>query len=93
MNCPKCGRSSYEFEGASKVIETRSDRRGGIRRRRICPACDWRFTTYEIHQHDLVGDPEYQKEVVKTFKEELSKTINKSRESILFAIDQIFLDL
>ena len=88
MNCPKCGRSSYEFDGASKVIETRSDGRGGIRRRRICPACDWRFTTYEIHQHDLVGD-----EVVKTFKEELSKTINKSRESILFAIDQIFLDL
>ncbi len=93
MNCPKCGKSSFDFEGAKKVMETRSDMRGGVRRRRICPACDWRFTTYEIHQHDLVGDPEYQKEVVKTFKEELSKTINKSRESILFAIDQIFLDL
>ena len=93
MDCPKCGKSSFDFEGAKKVMETRSDRRGGVRRRRICPACDWRFTTYEIHQHDLVGDPEYQKEVVKTYKEELSKTLNKSRESILFAIDQIFLDL
>ena len=93
MNCPKCGKSSFEFEGASKVLETRSDKRGGIRRRRICPACAWRFTTYEIHQHHLVDDPECKKEVMATYKDELSKTVNKSRESILFAFDQIFLDL
>ena len=93
MNCPKCGKSSFDFEGAKKVMETRSDRRGGVRRRRICPACDWRFTTYEIHQQHLVDDPECKKEVMATYKEELSKTVNKSRESILFAFDQIFLDL
>ena len=48
---------------------------------------------FEIHQHNLVSDPECKKEVMSTYKEELSKTINKSRESILFALDQIFLDL
>jgi|TARA_R100001082_G_scaffold2273_1_gene2027 transcriptional regulator NrdR family protein len=93
MDCPKCGKSSFNYEKARKVIETRSDQKGGIRRRRICPACEYRFTTYEIHQHNLITDPECRKEMILDYKEELSKTINKSRETILFALDQIFLDL
>tara|TARA_B100000700_G_scaffold71567_2_gene79682 strand:+ start:363 stop:644 length:282 start_codon:yes stop_codon:yes gene_type:complete len=93
MDCPKCGKSSFNYEKARKVIETRSDKKGGIRRRRICPVCEYRFTTYEIHQHNLITDPECRKEMILDYKEELSKTINKSRETILFALDQIFLDL
>tara|TARA_B100000287_G_scaffold145274_1_gene137115 strand:- start:201 stop:482 length:282 start_codon:yes stop_codon:yes gene_type:complete len=93
MDCPKCGKSSFDYEGAKKVIESRSDKKGSVRRRRECPACNHRFTTYEIHQHNLMTDPECRKEMISDYKEELSKTINKSRETILFAIDQIFLDL
>ena len=93
MDCPKCGKSSFDYEGAKKVIESRSDQKGGVRRRRECPACNYRFTTYEIHQHNLVADPECRKEMISDFKEEITKTVNKSRETILFALDQIFLDL
>ena len=70
MNCPKCGKSSFEFEGASKVLETRSDKRGGIRRRRICPACAWRFTTYEVHSSNLLDDDK-----IKKHKERLMKSL------------------
>ena len=93
MDCPKCGKSSFDYEGAKKIIESRSDKKGGVRRRRECPACHFRFTTYEIHQHNLMTDPECRKEMISDYKEELSKTIHKSRQSILFALDQIFLDL
>ncbi len=41
MKCPYCG-----FE-RSRVIDTTHDARGGIRRRRECPECGQRFSSYE----------------------------------------------
>jgi transcriptional repressor NrdR len=42
MKCPKCGHQE------DKVVDTRTVRNGDvIRRRRVCLACDHRFTTYE----------------------------------------------
>lgn len=42
MRCPFCGHSD------TQVVETReSDEGDTIRRRRKCPACDMRFTTFE----------------------------------------------
>lgn len=43
MNCPYCGHTD------SRVIDSREVSEG-IRRRRECPACKKRFTTYERHQ-------------------------------------------
>lgn len=49
MRCPKC---NYED---SRVIETRSVENGGvIRRRRECPDCGNRFTTYERVERNKV---------------------------------------
>ena len=41
MRCPFCGHSD------TQVAETRGSDEGVVRRRRRCPACDKRFTTYE----------------------------------------------
>jgi transcriptional repressor NrdR len=42
MRCPKCGAPE------TRVIETRNAEEGKVvRRRRECPVCDVRFTTYE----------------------------------------------
>ena len=42
MRCPKCGKDS------DKVIETRMSKdAASVRRRRMCLACSYRFTTYE----------------------------------------------
>mgnify|MGYP001320270297 CR=1 FL=1 len=42
MRCPKCSHKE------DKVIDSRSARNGDvIRRRRMCEACGYRFTTYE----------------------------------------------
>ncbi len=42
MKCPYCG-----AVGASRVIDTSHDARGGIRRRRECGQCGERFSSYE----------------------------------------------
>ncbi len=43
MKCPRCGAVD------SKVIDSRStDDFASIRRRRSCPTCGYRFTTYEV---------------------------------------------
>ncbi len=42
MKCPYCG-----AVGASRVVDTSHDSRGGIRRRRECLKCGERFSTYE----------------------------------------------
>ena len=42
MNCPKCNSSDIS------VLEKRNPKKGIIRRRRMCKACRFRFTTYEI---------------------------------------------
>ena len=41
MKCPYCNNEK------TRVIDTSHDSRGGIRRRRVCTACDQRFSTYE----------------------------------------------
>lgn len=41
MFCPSCQ------EEQTRVIDTSHDLRGSTRRRRICPVCGYRFTTYE----------------------------------------------
>ncbi len=42
MRCPKCGKD------CDKVIETRVSKDAvSVRRRRLCQACSYRFTTYE----------------------------------------------
>jgi len=49
MRCPKCGNRD------DKVIDSRQSRdSSSIRRRRVCLACSYRFTTYEeIERSDL----------------------------------------
>ena len=42
MKCPFCG------DEESKVVDSRHNDDGGIRRRRECLACQRRFTTYEV---------------------------------------------
>ena len=39
--CPKCG-------GGTKVINTRVDKEGHIRRRHKCLECDYRYNTVEV---------------------------------------------
>ncbi len=41
MKCPYCGKDK------TRVIDTTADSRGGIRRRRECPQCKQRFSSYE----------------------------------------------
>jgi transcriptional repressor NrdR len=41
MRCPQCGHS------ITRVIDTTHDSHGGIRRRRECEKCTYRFSTYE----------------------------------------------
>lgn len=41
MKCPYCGQEK------TRVIDTEHDGRGGIRRRRVCQACEQRFSTHE----------------------------------------------
>lgn len=41
VRCPYCGHEK------TRVIDTSHDSRGGIRRRRVCTACEQRFSTYE----------------------------------------------
>ena len=91
MDCPKCGKSSFDFGkiGFTKVRETRSVGRGGIRRRRCCLECGHLYTTYEVHAFNLVEDMESKE----AYKKQITETIEKSRQSILFALDKIFLDL
>ncbi|GAB4442216.1 MAG: transcriptional regulator NrdR [Anaerolineae bacterium] len=46
MKCPFCGFIATG-ETRHRVLDTTPDTRGGIRRRRECPNCARRFTTYE----------------------------------------------
>ncbi len=41
MKCPYCGSEK------TRVIDTTADMKGGIRRRRQCPECKQRFSSYE----------------------------------------------
>lgn len=49
MKCPSCQ------EGDTSVIDSRKDEAMGIRRRRKCPTCALRFTTYELTKEQIDG--------------------------------------
>ena len=80
MNCPKCdSRSTY-------VIETRPDINGENRRRRRCESCKWRFTTYEIHKHNVLNDHEIEKN-----KEELVNSLANAEKLLELIKKAVFL--
>jgi transcriptional regulator NrdR family protein len=64
MKCPKCKKSSSGIPWTRKnnakatshteVIESREKEDGNIRRRRQCPFCFERYTTYEVTKEYLV---------------------------------------
>lgn len=51
--CPECGKRT-------SIVDARQaqDDKGQIRfrRRRVCPGCDHRFTTFEVSTDDIVPD-------------------------------------
>ena len=49
LNCPICG-------GKTTVVDCRdsASNNKAIRRRRLCPTCDYRFTTIEIKTEEFV---------------------------------------
>ena len=47
MKCPNCA----EFR--TRVIDSRTLEEGTIRRRRVCVACRFRFTTYELYRPEV----------------------------------------
>lgn len=51
MNCPKCQAANCS------VIDSRPSEQdiAAIRRRRVCAACGFRFTTFELFVDDLPG--------------------------------------
>lgn len=53
MKCPNCG-TSYTGQKTTTVIDSRPTPQNTIRRRRECPICKFRVTTYEeISFHSL----------------------------------------
>ncbi len=48
LTCPKCK------NGENSVVETRSTP-GGLRRRRLCKKCAYKFSTFEIIKEYKVG--------------------------------------
>lgn len=50
--CPNCASPQ------SRVTDSRANAGGEIRRRRICMACQFRFTTYELYRPDFI--PSYE---------------------------------
>lgn len=46
MRCPYC---SFDGEGRCGILDSRTSQGGTmVRRRRKCPSCNQRFTTYEV---------------------------------------------
>ena len=80
MNCPECDSTS------TSVLESRRDVNGELRRRRICQHCSWRFTTYEVHSHNMIDDHEIQKN-----KEELVNSLVTAEKLLELIKKQILL--
>jgi transcription elongation factor Elf1 len=60
MTCPKCAHAG------SSVIDSRPSK-WGIRRRRKCDACAFRFTTLEVKLHQA-NDPEFLIHLLRSIK-------------------------
>lgn len=64
MICPKCN-NYYTI-----VVDSRPDPKNHIRRRRECPECLYRFTTYEITANEKA---EYEAQIRKANKYETDR--------------------
>ena len=56
MKCPSCRKQGTGLprDGKNQIIETRGHAKtGSVRRRRVCPFCGHRYTTYEVNQRDF----------------------------------------
>lgn len=91
MNCPKCKNA------ATRVIDSRDSQNGKeIRRRRVCEACENRFTTFErcarpkllVEKKDGFLEP-YDREKVESGIWRSLKKRNINPESIKFDLDSL----
>ena len=73
MRCPYCGHDE------TQVAETRDSDEGFTRRRRRCPSCERRFTTYERPEVALPA-------VVKRDGGRVDFDLNKLRSSMMLAL-------
>lgn len=85
MYCPICGASE------TRVIETRSAESGKVnRRRRECPKCQGRFTTYERLEEKPYLWVEKKSGKREAFdREKLTKGIQRSCEKLPISLEQI----
>lgn len=85
MRCPICG------AGETRVIETRSVEDGRVnRRRRECPECQGRFTTYERLEEKAylwVAKKDGSREAFD--REKLAKGIQRACEKLPVSLDRI----
>ena len=70
LKCPKCG---YD---QSYVINSRS-KDGGIRRRRECNGCGYRYTTYEACE-DIVTKRAIMRELIPILSRNIKDAVTKS---------------
>lgn len=73
MNCPSCGKETF-------VIDSRPRAKGTVYRRRNCPACRKRFSTYELREEDfdfMRDKAEASEDAAKAVAREASKAITR----------------
>jgi transcriptional repressor NrdR len=95
MKCPYCG-----FEDTQVKDSRPTDDGASIRRRRVCPSCDGRFTTFErvqlkelmVIKNDGSKEPFERDKLLRSFRLPLQKR-PVSEELIEQAINQIVRDL
>jgi transcriptional regulator NrdR family protein len=60
--CPRCSAAK------SAVVDTRLNAQGYVRRRRKCLTCEHRWSTWEIHQDEVLGIKATMAELVEKLK-------------------------
>lgn len=77
QRCPKCSEFGFATQESRKT-------RDAIRRRRVCPNCDYRVTTYEVAQ-SWYREAQQNREIVAKMRAALNsgteKTLKKSKDS------------
>ena len=87
MDCPKCKKSSFDYHGMQRVLECRNSK-GRVRRRRACPSCGFKFTTYEVYVGELSKVEELQ-----IYKDKFQSKVKQLQEIVVFNLDKIILEL
>ncbi len=92
MKCPVCSKQSTGLpkDGRNEVIETREHTKtGSVRRRRICPFCNHRYTTYEVHQREFNRLKNLDRDLdrLNLLEEFLSETLEKGSDLGLIDYD------